>query len=134
MANPVQHQLYQPFPKLDSPLVGANGQPSIPWYYLLLALWRRTGGSVVPSTSAILFDTSAGAPESVQGLSSSPFTFTAPLVGFLTADGGKVELSRSGTWREVSLVGGSFWLMAGDSVRVSWFGQGPPEVIWWPSK
>lgn len=128
------HQYYQPMPKLDAPLTNPNGNVSIPWYYFLVSLWQRVGGSNIPTNSKILFDSSAGAAEQVQAPVANPFTFKAPVVGSLTVAGGKVELQRSGAWYEVSVLGGSFWLMSGDSARISWFGDAPPEVVWWPTQ
>lgn len=129
------HQTFQPMPKLDAPLTNANGNVSIPWYYFLVTLWQRTGGSSgQPVSGNIIYDNSTGGAEIVQTLAASPFVFLAAGVGFLTAAGGKIELNRSGVWYEVSVTGGSFWLMAGDQARVTWFGDAPPQVIWWPTQ
>ena len=43
--SPTQHQAYQNFPKLDTPLIEANGQINIVWYRLLITLWFKSGGS-----------------------------------------------------------------------------------------
>ena len=126
-------QNFQAMPKLDARIANVDGTITIPWYRLLITLWNKTGGANVPTTGVGLFSSSIGGTEILQVLAASPFTFVAPVVGFLTAAGGKIELSRSGPWREVSITGGSFWLQAGDSARVTWFGDAPPEVIWWPT-
>src|SRR5215469_10962496 len=124
---------FQGFPKLDSAFTNPNLTITIPWYRFLVNLWRRTGGSNVPQNAQALYDQSSGGAEEVLNVGNSPLVFTATLVGFLTVFGAQVEINRTGQWRLVSLVGGSFWLMNGDLARVTWTGVGPsarPTVVW----
>jgi hypothetical protein len=43
--SPTQHQNYQVFPKLDTPLIDSQGNVGLPWYRLLMTLWTKCGGS-----------------------------------------------------------------------------------------
>ena len=43
--SPTQHQDYNAFPKLDSPIVDSDGRLSILWYRFFINLWRLCGAS-----------------------------------------------------------------------------------------
>lgn len=125
--------LFQAMPRLNTPLVNADGTITVPWYRLFISMWQRTGGSTVPATSQVLYSNAAGGQEVVLSAPASPITYQAPSAGSLVASSGKVEVSRTGTFRQVSLVGGAIWLATGDSVQVSWMGNEPPTVVFLPA-
>lgn len=75
---------------------------------------------------------SGGAPIP-QSPVASPFTFDANSQGVLVIQNGQVELSRdSGTWYVTGLTGGVIPMLAGDSVRVTWYGADAPLVTFFP--
>lgn len=154
---------YQPMPKLDSVLIDSGGRITIPWYRFLISVYGKLfppGVSIqtpittfgnflaqlvanlpaalpgaLPAALPAAFAGLAGGAEQVQILGASPFVFHAPIVGVFTSFGAEVELARSGTFHQVSLTGGSFWLMKGDQLRLTWMNAGsPPSAIWWPSE
>jgi hypothetical protein len=143
------------FPELASPFVDENRFLGLEWLRFLIALWQLAGGSQVPIFQAVflrqlspgeigVYDVSVGgfvglirlkdfpgAPEVPQTLTTSPFLFTAPGDGFLTAFGCKIEITRTGGYYPVSLTGGSVPLMRNDGVRLSWT-SGTPTAVWFP--
>jgi hypothetical protein len=78
---------------------------------------------------------SAGGTAVAQALFGSPTIIFVQSLGTLTLANGKAELSRDSgvTWFQVSLVGGAIGVLAGDQVRVSWFGASAPAVTFFPS-
>lgn len=68
-----EHQAFQPFPKLDAPLVDpVTGLVTPPWYFLLVRLWQLSGsglnttpqGGVLQQTiqGVVANDATTGAP------------------------------------------------------------------------
>lgn len=44
MANPqIEHQAFQAFPKLDSPMVDSEGRVNFAWYRLFVRMWQALG-------------------------------------------------------------------------------------------
>lgn len=153
---------YQPFPKLDSPLVDPEtGHIQLAWQRLLISLWQMSGsGHVAAPNGAVVSQTSqgAGAPLTVISTSTgeilgtlalanqpgdpavpltvgtSPFTFLATGDGYLVASSGMVEVSRNSgtTWQQVGLCGGAVPLAKDDLVRVTWVVE-DPSVVLYPS-
>ena len=58
----VLHQAFQPFPKLDAPLVDPEtGLITQSWYFLLIRLWQMVGSSYTPApTGAVIKQTPTG--------------------------------------------------------------------------
>lgn len=87
--------LSQPFPKLDTPLVDAGGNPSIPWYRFFVSLWNRTGqaqgGSLMPggTSGEVQYNNGGlfGGYTNVQ-LTALVQDFTSGLSGAVPASGG----------------------------------------------
>lgn len=72
-----------------------------------------------------------GTPQ-VQTVGASPFGFTAASDGTLVVFSSKVEVSRDGaTYYTASLTGGSFRVLLGDRVRVTWVSL-PPLITFFP--
>lgn len=44
---------YQPFPKMDSPIANPDLTIGIPWYYLLINMWTKLGGSAIAATTTL---------------------------------------------------------------------------------
>jgi hypothetical protein len=149
----------QPFPRLSSEFVEPNRLISIPWHKLLITLWQRTGGSIVPASGSVsLYNTGSGiqaidnASGTVLGfvyLASAsggpavnvPATGTgqvyqAAVPGTLVVFGAKVELSRDGgaNYFSVTLQGGALPMLVNDKARMTWFNPAtPPIMTWFPS-
>lgn len=138
----------QGFPNLDAPFVDPNLYISIPWYQLLVSLWRKTGGSIVPANVVMLTSTTVGGKAQPIVLATSPFQFTATEGGqllvtwpysltpqFSRESGGEViEFSRDGgtNWYLVGSAPRMVQVSAQDTVRVTWFTPGPPTVVFFP--
>lgn len=131
---------------------------TIPWYRLLIALWRLAGGSQVPIAQAVFFLlTSPGEIEAIsvvtgpigflqlqnqpgqapvpQTLGASPTTFLAGVTGMMSVFAGRTDLSRDGgsTFYPISLTGAAVPMLKGDIVKISWVGANKPTAVWWPS-
>lgn len=155
------HQAFQPFPRLDSPMIEpGSGYLTRPWQRLLITLWQKCGGSRTPLPGFVYLTDTGGTlnawdaltnapvgtvpihpdtprPPQVLVPTSSPFTYTALVPGTLLVFGGQLDLARPGgpqAFYQVSLVGGALPLLAGDRARVTWFGASPPAVTWLPSQ
>ena len=148
----------QPFPNLDSPLVDENGDITQPWYRLLIAIWKKTGGSSSILNSVYLttdifdpsllnvYDTStnellgtvnlnslAPAAQNIVVSTPSPFTYLAVRKGTLVVFSSKVELNRlNGAWIPVTLQGGAIPMQRTDQARMTWFGVDPPTLTFLP--
>lgn len=146
----------QGFPRLDTPLVNADGSISIPWYRLLVQLYRQGGGSAPINQSVVLqlvggdinaYDTEGNFIATLQTADSpggaaqvlspvvSPFYYTASVSGTLLAFGCRLELSRDSgaNWQVVSLTGGALPMLTEDEARMSWFSAVAPSVVWLPA-
>jgi hypothetical protein len=151
----LRHQAFQPFLKLDSPIIDDRGLASLPHYRLLLTLWQRSGAASSPITGAAylrvepngtisvvsvttgqvlgtLTLSGPGLPEQALSPTTSPFTYKATGSGFIVANEGRLEIQRSGAWYVVSPAGGSVTLRQNDSIRVTWFSSTVPQVVWFP--
>jgi hypothetical protein len=149
MANPPSGTA---LPEFNSRLVTEDDTVSIPWSRFFIALWQKTGGSIVTVAgttliqqvgnlfelfgvsggtsltylATLLTPKSFGAAVQVQTLAASPFTYTATVGGTLVVFSGQVELSRDSgaNWYMVGLTGGAIPMLNGDRVRVTWFESG----------
>lgn len=146
------------FPQIGTEFVNEHRLIAIPWYRLLIQLWRLAGGANIPISQAVYFilqspleieafsvDTGAigflqlqnqpGGAAVPQTPAGSPFVYTAAVTGTLVAFCGEIELSRDSgtTYYKVSLTGGAVPMLKGDKVRVSWVGGSAPTVTWFPS-
>lgn len=146
------------FPQLGTEFVDEHREITIPWYRLLISLWRLAGGSQVPISQAVYFllvapeevevvsvvsgpigflqlQNQPGQPAVPQTLGSSPTTFLAGVTGMMSVFAGKSELSRDGgsTYYPVSLTGAAIPMLKGDICRISWVGTNKPTAVWWPS-
>jgi hypothetical protein len=142
-------QQYQYIPNLDSPMVNPDLTITIPWYQLLIGLWRRTGGSTTPVTAQNVITTQTGAPAQVLVPVGTPYEYSPKTLGNLvvtrkfsslsifngTKGGETVEFSRDGgqNWYIVGCAPVILPLLAGDFVRISWFLAGAPTVVWFPT-
>lgn len=148
MSTPLQ----QPFPRLDTPLVGPNGSPSIPWYQFFVSLWQKVGAAYTPIASAVALqlvgsaieaiDTSSGAslgnlvttggvgPVSPLAPGASPWVWQATTPGTLVVTSAQVELSRDGvTWYIVGPTGGAVPMQTDDQARLTWYGDTPKATF-----
>lgn len=150
----LEHQTFQPFPKIDTPLADTDGTLNISWYRLLMAMWQRLGqigGQTINAAFIRQSPVGAGAPLEVvnsltgkvigtislgnitplpavpQSCTSSPQTFTAPSAGTFVVESGQVELSRDSgaTFYIFSLAGGAVPVLSGDQIRVTWYNVVP---------
>ena len=155
------HQSYQGMPRLDARAVNPDGTFSRAWYRLIIDQWKRNGGSFNSAPNACFVQQSpvgAGAPLSVYKSYNgeligtialvnipgepavplvpvaSPFSYVAPKDGTLVVFSGLVELSRDSgvTWYKVSLAGGALPMLIKDQARVTWYGDEPPELTFFP--
>lgn len=150
---------FQGFPKLDSPMVDAKGNAALPWYFLFITLWNKTGGSLVPANAPVfltvqgnllqvfeqsnpipigevaLINKPGAAAQPVDVSSGTPFVFTATQTGTMVVFGAQVELSRDSgvTFFQVTLTGGAIPILAADQLRITWFGTDAPPVTFFPS-
>lgn len=159
MATPPRTISQTPFPNLQSPLVDEFGNISQPWYRLLIALWKKTGGSssvvdsvyltLDPTDSDLLdvYNTSTGElvgsvsltntgqpaePIAIGGV--SPFVYRATRNGTLVVFSSQVELNRHDTdWHTVSLQGGAIPMLKTDQARMTWFLPDPPILTFFPN-
>lgn len=77
MSDPVFHQGFLPFPKLDAPFVDEQGNITIPWYRTLMRIWQvATASGKVNFQNAVTF--------SSQGASSASGN---PILGMSPATG-----------------------------------------------
>jgi hypothetical protein len=149
-------QRYQGFPKPEAPAVDPeSGLLTFVWYRFLANLWKQTGGSNIPIAAGVVFaqvgayvvaqlaatgaaigtlltNSSPGGSAQAQSPATSPWVFVAPQSGTLVVASGQVEYGRGGKYYLVGLTGGAIWLLAGDSVRVTWYAA-VPTVVWLPS-
>lgn len=146
-------------PKLDTQFVKSDGTLALPWYRIIVQLFRLSGASDVALSDGVYLIQSS--PQHIDAYSTADNSYIATLAlrnipgpapvpltpsgvspleyapetdGVLQVYGGKVELQRSaggGGWLTVSLTGGSFSMLVGDSARVSWTGATPPDVEFW---
>ena len=132
----LQHQTYQPFPKLNAPIIDDAGNVSIPWYRLLITLWTRSGGSVTNGSvnGTVQSDGNLQISTKVEGngiepiaVAQSPQIFAPTFQGTLIATACQVELSRNQgqTWFVVSPMGGAIPMLVNDWARFTWYGQSP---------
>ncbi len=73
-SSPTQHQAFQNFPKLDSPVVNIGGTLSIPWYRALITLWQKSGPNLPTPTAAVVQSSGEG---------TAVYTATGQLVGYI---------------------------------------------------
>ena len=149
----------QPFPRLGTEFVSKDLRIGIPWYRLLITLWQRTGGSLVPTTGTVVLNNTVGGIQAVDALTgtvlgyvflgsasggpavplavgASPFVYQALGPGTIVVTGGQVEVSRNGggTWYLVTLNGGAVPMVTNDKVRVTWYDNtNPPVATFFPS-
>lgn len=147
------------FPQLGTRFVDENGSIEIPWYRLLIQLWRLIGGSNVPIANAVYFilnlpstlqvwsistgglvgvvalQDTPGKPAVPQAPAVSPFVFTAAGSGMFSGFCCKMELSRDAgvTYYPLTLTGGAVPMLKADKIRLSWLGASPPTAVWFPS-
>lgn len=146
------------FPQLGTEFVDQNREITIPWYRLLIQLWRLAGGSQIPIAQAVFFLLIApGEIEAVsvdsgpvgllqlqnqpgetavpQALGSSPTVFSTAVTGMLSVFAGRSDLSRDAgaNYYPISLTGAAIPMLKGDQVKISWVGANKPTVVWWPS-
>ena len=144
-------------PKLESPLIGEDGQISIPWYRLIIQMFKMAGGNTPLQNSAYLVVNdnggidiySAANAEFIGSLpvvnvpgdpgiainvgANSPFIYTAPKDGTLVVFGAAVAISRGGgAFVNATLTGGPIPLLIDDVAQITWYGQGPPVVTFLP--
>ena len=137
------------FPDLSTPFIDEGGRVSTPWYLLLIALFKKTGGSQSSQAGTAYvesdgerFDaytqdgtllgqlqfvnTEPGAVDALV-LTGSPFVYQAPVNGTLVVESGKLEISRgTSDFLQASVVGGALPLKIGDKARISWTLGAPP--------
>lgn len=145
-------------PTINNPFVDDNRLITQAWFRLILSMWKKLGSGqsavgsayLVVNTVTGLVDvyssvtnlklgaiqyqpTAGGVPVPVP-TAISPLVYTALALGNLLVSSGMVEISRvAGTFSQLSLVGGYFFLEPGDSLRISWYDvANPPKVIWFP--
>lgn len=152
--------IQQQFPRLDAPIVTANGTPSTVFGQFMLNLWAKLGGSSAVAAKAAFISLDGatvglpadlyrssdgqligalalanvpGDPAQVLSPAVSPFTFAAPHDGTLIVFSGELEVSRNSgvTWYKVSLTGGALPMLVKDQARVTWYGE-PPQVTFLP--
>ena len=149
------HQSLQPQLKLDAPFVDASGRMTPPWNRLLLYLWQQVGAGNIPQASSLQLsfanspnvdivnnqgqiigsvqvENTPGTPEEILNVgTSNVFVYTATVSGTLVVNMGRLELSRSGPFYVVGVMGGAVRLLPNDKARISWAGS-PAEAIWFP--
>lgn len=135
-------------PQLSTPFVDTSGIIAIPWYQLLVDLWRKTGSGYSSTPEVAYWQYSEGvltayspAGQAIvpgaaapQDLGSSPFVFTAPQAGTLVCSAGTVSISRDGgnTYYSAGTAGGAIPLQGGDLCKVAW-SESAPTVAWLPT-
>lgn len=154
----LQHQAYQPFPRLGTPFINSDGTLAFPWYRLLISMWNKLGQSTSQVANAVYLQLSGantltayeaatgkeiaivstssavGGPAQVIVAGASPFNYKAQVNGTLVVFGARVDLSRdAATFYPVSLVGGPIPLLLGDIAQLTWFSAVAPTVTWLPS-
>lgn len=105
-----------------------DGSVSRQWYYFLIGIFNRTGGS----SGAKTLQPSVALPSAITP-SASPFVYTAPSIGYVMVSGGgisKLEFSRDTVnWFPTGGFYGEFWLNAGDNLRVTYPDTAPSMVF-----
>ena len=159
--SPVVLTSYQPFPKLDAPIVPdpQSGLCGPVWERFFMRLWILAGGQVTAQANGAVINqtpSGSGAPLQVvnvnngkvlgtlnlanqpgetpvpQTLGSSPFTATASGDGFWIASSGKVSITRDAATQVVGLTGACVPLAKGDQLKVEWT-VSVPTVVYYPS-
>lgn len=140
-------------------MVDAKGNAALPWYFLFITLWNKTGGSIVPANAPVFLTVNGtllevfeqgnpipvgnvtlinapGQPaEAIDTSAGSPIVFTATRTGTLVVFGAQTELSRDQgvTYFSVSLTGGAIPILNADMVRITWYGASAPPATFFPS-
>lgn len=156
------HQSFQPIFRLDARITNPDGTPSVPFYRMLTNMWNAIGlngqpwtqvgnVSVANPNSLVVNDVNGETvatipipvqtgltpePAEPQSPNTSPFEFTAPVIGTLVVFAGAVEISRDAgaTFYMVTLTGGAIPMLPDDQVKVSWDSSTKPTIIWLPSE
>jgi hypothetical protein len=139
------------FPLLGTPMVDSAGRLTVPWYRMLIDIFRKVGGSsVLTSSTVVIQETAEGDLQAIQVSTgavignltlaailpvqiltpvSSPFKFQSSAQGTFVASSGAISLSRDGTnFFPVSLTGGACPMQIGDTVELTWFSSEVPQA------
>lgn len=77
MSDPVFHQGFLPFPKLDAPFVDEQGNITIPWYRTLMRIWQvATASGKVNFQNAVTFSS-----QGASSASGNPILAVSPSTG-----------------------------------------------------
>lgn len=105
-------------PNYPTPLI-TGGQTTKDWYFYFAGLFNGLPPANVDEVTS----------------GTSPYTYTAPVKGFMLVTGGTVsliEFSRDGvTFYDTGQISGSFTLNAADQLRITY--SGPPTLVWVPT-
>lgn len=76
----------------------------------------------------------SGTPSETVMVGLSPFVYSAVFQGTAIVSGSQVEISRNSgiTWFLVTLQGGAIPLLVGDKLRLTWFGNSTPGLVFLP--
>jgi hypothetical protein len=113
-----------PFPSNQSPIASVEtGIIQQVWYYLLFALFNRTGGTGAPI------------PAQPIAVGASPFQYSAEVSGAVIVNGGtvsQIDIVRNGVAYSSGIISGPIPVVRGDVVSVTH--AGAPTMTFLPSE